>query len=97
INIGHLRHKESNRLEALKTEMEKIGISVKTTQDSMEWTGARLPIVENEVIECYDDHRIAMSFAPAAIKLGYVTIRDPQCVDKSFPDYFEEIRKVGGK
>lgn len=95
INIGHLRHKESNRLEALKTELEKIGISVETTADTLEWNGARLPIAENEVIECRDDHRIAMAFAPAAAKLGYVVIRDPQCVDKSFPDYFRQLEKIG--
>lgn len=95
INVAHLRHKESNRLEGLGAELEKIGISVEITSDSIAWRGARLPVAENEVVESNDDHRIAMAFAPAAARLGYVTIRDPHCVDKSFPGYFEQIAKLG--
>ncbi|MDE6071531.1 MAG: hypothetical protein K2G53_03140 [Muribaculaceae bacterium] len=95
INIGHLRHKESNRLEVLKTELEKIGIAADTTQDSLVWSGGRMPMAENEVIECSDDHRIAMAFAPAAARLDYISIRDPECVDKSFPDYFDQLEKIG--
>lgn len=94
-NVAHLRHKESNRLEGLGAELEKIGIAAEVTADSIAWTGSRLPVAENEVVESNDDHRIAMAFAPAAARLGYVTIRDPQCVDKSFPDYFEQIAKLG--
>lgn len=94
-NVGHLRHKESNRLLALKNEMEKIGVALEITNDSLSWNGGRLPVAENEVIESEGDHRIAMAFAPAAAKLGYVTIRDPQCVDKSFPDYFGQLAKLG--
>lgn len=95
LNVAHLRHKESNRLEGLKAELEKIGIAVEVSANSIEWLGSRLPIAENEVVESNDDHRIAMSFAPAAAKLGYVTIRDSQCVGKSFPDYFYQIDKLG--
>lgn len=95
VNVAHLRHKESNRLEGLKGELEHIGIAAEVSDDSIEWLGARLPVAENEVIESNEDHRIAMAFSPAAIRLGYVTIRDPQCVDKSFPDYFDQIEKLG--
>lgn len=94
-NVAHLRHKESNRLEGLGAELERIGIAAEVGADSIAWTGSRLPIAENEVVESNDDHRIAMAFAPAAVRLGYVTIRDPQCVDKSFPDYFDQIAKLG--
>lgn len=94
-NVAHLRHKESNRLEGLGAELERIGIAAEVGADSIAWTGSRLPMAENEVVESNDDHRIAMAFAPAAVRLGYVTIRDPQCVDKSFPDYFDQIEKVG--
>lgn len=93
--IGSLKYKESDRLSSIKTELEKVGISVEVGEDSLEWSGRRYPVAENEVIESWGDHRIAMAFAPAAIKTGYITIRGEECVSKSFPDYFYQLERLG--
>ncbi|MDE6297137.1 MAG: hypothetical protein K2L89_04750 [Muribaculaceae bacterium] len=93
--IGHLRHKESDRIAALEIELSKIGYDLDTDEDSMEWNGARTPVGENETIETYHDHRIAMAFAPAAVKLPYLSILDPKVTEKSFPDYFNILARIG--
>lgn len=93
--IGNLKYKESDRLTSIKAELEKVGISVEVKVDSLEWSGRRYPVAENEVIESWGDHRIAMAFAPAAIKTGYITIRGEECVSKSFPDYFGQLERLG--
>lgn len=101
--IDHLRHKESNRLQALANELEKVGYQVSVTGDGLSWLGARTPVGENETIATYSDHRIAMAFAPAAVKLPYLAIEDPEVVGKSFPDFWKvleglgfEIKRFGG-
>ncbi|MDE5869495.1 MAG: hypothetical protein K2H18_04610, partial [Muribaculaceae bacterium] len=93
--IGHLRHKESDRIAAIEIELSKIGYAVATDNDSMTWKGARTPVGENETIETYHDHRIAMAFAPAATQLPYLSILDPKVIDKSFPDYFNVLARIG--
>ena len=67
--IGHLRHKVSNRLQAIANELEKVGYRVDVGEGSLSWGGDRTPVGENEMIYTYSDHRIAMAFAPAAVKL----------------------------
>lgn len=93
--VGNLKYKESNRLESLKTELEKVGVSVEVSPDSIAWRGKRYPTGENEVVESWGDHRIAMAFAPVAIKRGYISIKGEECVSKSFPDYFDQLKNLG--
>lgn len=95
VNIGHLRHKESDRISALQMEMEKIGFGLESGSDWLSWIGRRLPVGENETIDSHDDHRIVMAFAPAAAKLNYVGIRSAECVAKSFPGFVAELEKLG--
>jgi len=83
--IGNLRIKETNRIEALANELEALGAEVKTGEDFIiirprEYVGAE--------IETYNDHRMAMSFAVAGLKIPGVKIKNPRCVEKSFPDFF---------
>lgn len=94
-NVGHLRHKESDRLMALQMEMEKIGYSLETGDDFISWNGRKLPVGEDEVIDSHGDHRIAMAFAMASVRTGYLTIDGAECVAKSFPGFFEELGKIG--
>jgi 3-phosphoshikimate 1-carboxyvinyltransferase len=89
--VAHLRLKESNRLAAVVTELTKMGVTAEETEDGLRIVGGSPHGAE---IDTYQDHRIAMSFAVAGLKTPGVVIRDPDCVAKSFPDfweYFEEL------
>ncbi len=89
--VAHLRHKESDRLQAVATELTKLGIAVQETKDGLTIQGGQ---PQGALIETYNDHRLAMSFALAGLKTPGVIIDDPECVAKSFPafwDYFESL------
>jgi 3-phosphoshikimate 1-carboxyvinyltransferase len=84
--VAHLRHKESDRLAAVAAELGKMGVKARDTDDGLIITGGR---PQGAQIETYQDHRLAMSFAVAGLKVPGVVIRDPDCVGKSFPDFWE--------
>jgi len=89
--VAHLRHKESNRLAAVVTELRKMGITAEETPDGLRIVGGEPHGAE---IDTYQDHRLAMSFAVAGLKAPGVVIRDPGCVAKSFPDFWEYFEKL---
>ena len=91
--IGHLRFKESNRLEALKIELQKWGAQVEITENGMKW-GAFSPPNEEIIHHSYDDHRMAMAFAPLS-QLQAIKIKDPEVVAKSYPGFWEDAVKLG--
>ena len=84
-NVGNLRIKETDRLQALETELSKLGARVATGED---WLEVRPGPLHGAEIETYDDHRMAMAFALAGLRVPGVVIRDPSCVTKTWPDYF---------
>ncbi len=94
-NVAHLRHKETDRMASLATELRKLGFALRTGEDSMEWTGQTCEGQENPVISTYSDHRMAMAFAPAAIRFPGLTIENPDVIGKSFPCYWEMLRGLG--
>ncbi|MDY6906586.1 MAG: 3-phosphoshikimate 1-carboxyvinyltransferase [Thermodesulfobacteriota bacterium] len=85
-NVAHLKEKESDRLSAVATELTKMGIAVVCGDDGLTITGGDPKGAE---IETYNDHRIAMCFAVAGLRVPGVKIRNEQCVEKSFPDYWD--------
>ena len=89
--VAHLRHKESDRLAAVAAELGKMGIKVRETADGLIIQGGR-PV--GVVIDTYQDHRLAMSFAVAGLKIPGIVIKDPGCVSKSFPDFWEFFEKL---
>lgn len=94
--IQSLRIKETDRIEALKTELKKLGFVLRETDSEMlEWDGERCFAEENAAIDTYDDHRMAMSFSPAAIPYKSIKINDPQVVNKSYPNFWEDLEKAG--
>lgn len=91
--IANLRIKETNRIEALANELGRLGAEVEAGEDFIiirpgEYEGAE--------IETYNDHRMAMSFAVAGLKIPGVKIKNPKCVEKSFPDFFDHSPWAGG-
>ena len=90
-----LRIKETDRLYALKTELEKLGASVTITDNSLAMKAPE-EITSEVEISTYDDHRMAMAFAPIALKQN-INIEDPDVVVKSYPDFWEHLNKLGIK
>jgi 3-phosphoshikimate 1-carboxyvinyltransferase len=95
-----LKIKETNRIAALQNECAKIGVMLTEPSDGeLAWNGLITDqLVANEpVIATYDDHRMAMAFAPVALFNGSVRIEDPTVVTKSYPSFYEDLQKVGFK
>lgn len=88
---AHLRIKESNRLAALVSELGRIGIAAQETADGLIIDGGH---PHQGDIETYNDHRIAMSFAVAGLAVPGIGIADRDCVKKSFPGFWEELKKL---
>ena len=93
-NVAHLRIKETDRLKAVAQELSKIGASVKELEDGLIIEGAR--DMHGSMIDTYDDHRIAMAFAVAGLRVPGIRIKDPVCVQKSFPSFWQYWQKITG-
>ena len=94
--IQSLRIKETDRVEALKTELGKLGFVLRETDSEMlEWDGERCTQEQNAAIDTYDDHRMAMSLAPAAIAFKGVRVNNPEVVSKSYPNFWNDLKKAG--
>lgn len=92
--LGNLKIKETNRIDALITECAKLGYVLKETAPGvLAWEGEKLPVKQPITIDTYEDHRMAMAFAPAVLKLGSLRINNPQVVTKSYPQFWEEWGK----
>ena len=87
-NVAFIRHHESDRIRALATELRRLGATVVEHDDGLEIAPSAM---HPAAIETYDDHRIAMSFAVTGLKLGGVKIKQPGCVAKTFPDFFDRL------
>jgi 3-phosphoshikimate 1-carboxyvinyltransferase len=92
-NVAHLRIKESNRIAALVSEINRIGVRAEERPDGLVITGGR---PRGAAIETYNDHRIAMSFAIAGLAAPGMKIGNPACVNKSFPAFWQELEKLYG-
>jgi 3-phosphoshikimate 1-carboxyvinyltransferase len=91
-NIGSWRVKETDRIAAMATELRKLGATVEEGKD---WLRVTPPaVLRPAVIDTYDDHRMAMCFSLAALGGVKVRINDPQCVNKTFPEYFEVLSQI---
>lgn len=91
-----LKIKETDRISALIAEAEKLGFVFSTNDiDDLKWDGTKTEITESPVISTYHDHRMAMAFAPAAITFESIVIENPEVVSKSYPGYWEDLKKAG--
>ena len=88
-----LKIKETDRLVALKNELSKVGADISITNDSLKLEASRM-FISNQTIETYNDHRMAMAFAPLALK-GDIYINDKEVVSKSYPDFWRDLSLLG--
>jgi|694.fasta_scaffold49622_6 3-phosphoshikimate 1-carboxyvinyltransferase len=93
--IGHLQYKETNRLVAVSNELNKCGFNVSHDQSSIKITPVNTDFASHPVIKTYGDHRMAMAFAPLALIFDKVDIENPEVVEKSFPDFWNQLKHIG--
>ncbi len=94
--LQSLKIKETDRIFALKAELRKLGYLLQDAQDSiLIWDGERCQPEAQPVIQTYEDHRMAMAFAPAALRFPEMRIAEPQVVSKSYPAYWEHLQQAG--
>ncbi|MGH8014098.1 MAG: 3-phosphoshikimate 1-carboxyvinyltransferase [Candidatus Binataceae bacterium] len=89
--VGFIRHHESDRLAALAAELRRLGVTVREFDDGLEIFPSP---VKAASIETYDDPRIAMAFAVIGLKIPGVRIKNPACVGKTYPGFFDDLRKL---
>ena len=94
--LSTLKIKETDRIEAMKQEMKKLGYVIRDANNSeLIWDGERcMPDLEDG-IDTYEDHRMALSFAPASLCIDGLKINNPQVVTKSYPHFWDDLRQCG--
>ncbi len=93
--LQSLKIKETDRILALQNEMKKLGFPIREANNSeISWAGNRCPVTHSP-IETYEDHRMAMAFAPVSMILGEIEVNDPQVVNKSYPGFWKNIEQAG--
>ena len=90
-NVAHIRHKETDRLAALATELRRIGANVDELTDGLRITPGPL---HGALIQTYNDHRMAMSLALVGLKIPGIVIDNPACVAKTYPRFFEDLERL---
>src|SRR5262249_29873530 len=90
-NVAHIRHKETDRLAALATELRRVGAGVEEFADGLTIIPGPLHGAE---IETYNDHRMAMSMALVGLRVPGIVIKNPGCVAKTYPNFFQDLEKL---
>jgi 3-phosphoshikimate 1-carboxyvinyltransferase len=92
-NVGHIRHKETDRIAALATELRKLGATVEERADGLTITPGPL---RGAAVDTYNDHRMAMSLALVGLKVPGVVVRNPGCVAKTYPGFWQDLERLRG-
>jgi 3-phosphoshikimate 1-carboxyvinyltransferase len=87
-NVAHIRHKETDRIAALATELRKLGADVTERDDGLT---IRPGAMQTAAIDTYNDHRMAMSFAVAGLRIAGLRINNPACVEKTYPNFIADF------
>jgi 3-phosphoshikimate 1-carboxyvinyltransferase len=93
-NVAHIRHKESDRIAALAIELRKLGARIDELPDGLVIDPPPPERLQGASIATYDDHRMAMSFALAGLRIPGVTIQDPGCVAKTYPGFWDDLERL---
>lgn len=91
-NVAHIRHKETDRIAAVATELRKLGAEVEEFPDGLRITPRPLT---GRAVDTYNDHRMAMSLALIGLRVPGVVIRNPGCVSKTYPGFWEDFSRLG--
>jgi 3-phosphoshikimate 1-carboxyvinyltransferase len=89
--VGHIRHKETDRIAALVQEIRKTGCQVDEFQDGLT---IHPPMTQGAIFDTYNDHRMAMSLALLGLRHSGIAVRDPGCTAKTYPDYFADLARL---
>ena len=93
--LQSLRIKETDRIDALVRELRKVGFVLRVENaDELVWDGKRIEPTFDP-IDTYDDHRMALSFAPLALKFPSISIKNPLVVTKSYPTFWQDLKNIG--
>lgn len=95
-NVAHIRHKETDRIAAVVAEVRKLGAHAEEQPDGLLIAPPPLEQLHGARIQTYDDHRMAMSFALAGLKIPSVVILDPGCVAKTYPGFWDDFAAIRG-
>jgi 3-phosphoshikimate 1-carboxyvinyltransferase len=90
-NVAHIRHKETDRIHALAVELRRLGAAVDEWPDGMRITSGPMRAA---TVETYNDHRMAMSLAVLGLRVPGITIKDPSCVRKTYPEFFHDLERL---
>jgi 3-phosphoshikimate 1-carboxyvinyltransferase len=90
-NVGHIRHKETDRIAALATELRKLGAEIEERPDGLKI--APRPLT-GCAVDTYNDHRMAMSLALIGLKVPGVVIQNPGCVAKTYPGFWQDLARL---
>jgi 3-phosphoshikimate 1-carboxyvinyltransferase len=90
-NVGHMRHKETDRIAAVVTELKRAGIRAEEHTDGLTIFPGTPQSAE---IHTYDDHRMAMSFSLLGLRVPGIKILDPGCTAKTYPNYFQDLQTL---
>lgn len=94
--LSTLKIKETDRIEALKKEMRKLGYVIQDVDGcELIWDGTRCEPALQDGIDTYEDHRMALAFAPAALRIDSLRINNPQVVTKSYPHFWNDLQNAG--
>jgi len=91
--VGHIRHKETDRVTAVATEARRLGAAVEEHPDGLT---IRPGCLHGAEIHTYDDHRMAMSFALVGLRIPGVKILNPDCTAKTYPGFFDDLKRLAG-
>jgi 3-phosphoshikimate 1-carboxyvinyltransferase len=90
-NVAHIRHKETDRIAALATELRRLGAEVEEFPDGLAITPRPL---HGAAVETYNDHRMAMSLALIGLRVPGVVIKNPGCVAKTYPGFWQDLERL---
>src|SRR5206468_10779272 len=93
-NVAHIRHKETDRLAALATELRRLGAEVEEFADGLTITPRPLTGCS---VDTYNDHRMAMSLALVGLRVPGVVVRNPGCVAKTYPGFWQDLELLRGE
>lgn len=94
VNVRRLRYKECDRIEAMKSELKKFGAEISVGENEVRIAGQKVHSPD-QIVDAHNDHRILMALSILATVTKETTLEDSRCVNKSYPGFFKDLKKIG--